>query len=311
MTALAAPPTADAAQPLTVGYSLVNARSAAYTVVTQDGERVDGGPLSRGGGSFQVALPARAIPERYRIAVDATGPFGAATRSIDVVALAEAAPPVATAPLATPAARAVPSPKPFKIDRLSLAKDTVVGGQPIEVDYRVSDVDGTVRLIDAQGTVRAEALLSKRGDSIVLAPLVTADEDFRVVVQAARGQKIAESSLPVRVTKALSMDDALAAARRAGTGPILLAAPKVASGTSIDVGIVDHEPAMHVSLVDSQGNDIDHSDVAANQNVVSLIAPTVRVPTTYTILATYASGAGQETAIRSVTIDVPPPASSG
>ncbi len=311
VTALAAPPTSDAAQPLTVGYALANARSAAYTVTTQEGERIDGGPLSRDGGSFQVALPARAIPERYRIAVDATGALGAATRSVDVVALAAAAPPVAAAPLQTPAPRRSAPPKPFKIDRLALAKDTVAGGQPIEVDYRVSDVDGTVRLIDAQGTVRAEALLRKRGDSIVLAPLVTADEDFRVVVQAAHGRNVAEASVPVRVTKALSMDDALAAARRAGTGPIVLAAPKVASGASIDVGIVDHEPAMHVSLVDAQGNDLGHSDVAANQNVVSLTAPTVRIPTTYTVLATYASGAGQETAIRSVTIDVPPPATSG
>jgi hypothetical protein len=306
VAALAAPREVEANRPFAVAYALARAQDADYTVISAGGFEAARGTLVVDGTSFDVALPSATVPQAYEIAVRAHSRFGDMVRSVRV--LAESAPAPVSLP-APPRGRdfrrdARPA---FAVDRLSLGSDTVAGGKPVMVYYRVSSVDGTLRLIDQAGTVRAEALLNRRGNSILLAPYVEADQDLRVVLHAAHGTAQAEKSVPVRVTKARSLDDVLAAARRENNGPIALVAATVAPGEQIQVGIVHYEPGMRVALVDPQGQEVAASAVVDDQNEVSLTAPAIAGPADYTVTATFKNGESEETVIRNVTIGGPAP----
>ena len=301
VTALAAPGHVRASRPFPVAYALARAQAADYTVVAADGSEAARVSLPRDGGSFEVALPP-ANPQPYDIRLTAHSRFGDASRSVRVVTDPEpTAIPIPSRPV-TPRTARPRLPPPFTIDRLSLGNDTVAGGKPVVAYYRVSSVDGTLRLIDQYGTVRAEALINRRGNSILLAPYVEADQDLRVVLHAARGKAQAEQSVPVRITRARSLDDVLATARRANGGPIVLVAENVAAGEQIRVGIVQYEPGMRVALVDPQGVEVAASVVVDDQNEVSLTAPAIAGPARYTVTATYKRGQSEETVIRNVTI---------
>ena len=301
VTALAAPGRVRASRPFPVAYALARAQGAAYTVVAAGGAEAAHGTLPVEGSSFDIALPTTAAPQAYEIRLSAHSRFGDAVRSVRV--LAEPEPTArAVAVVRPPVVRARP---PFAIDRLSVGSDTVAGGKPVVAYYRVSSVDGTLRLIDQYGTVRAEALINRRGNSILLAPYVDADQDLRVVLHAARGKAQAEQSVPVRVTRARSLDDVLAAARRTNSGPIALVAQNVAAGEQIRVGIVQYEPGMRVALVDPEGLEVAASAVVDDQNEVSLTAPAIAGPARYTVTATFKKGVSEETVIRNVTIGGP------
>ncbi len=300
VTALAAPDHVWASRPFPVAYALARAQGADYTVVAVGGAEAARGTVPIEGDSFEVAVPSTSRPQAYDIRLSAHSRFGETARSVRVLAEPEPAPTApAIATVGRPLARVEPR---FAIDRLSLGSDTVAGGKPVVAYYRVSSVDGTLRLIDQYGTVRAEALINRRGNSILLAPYVEADQDLRVVLHAARGKAQAEQSVPVRVTRARSLDDVLAAARRANSGPIALVAQNVAAGEQIRVGIVHYEPGMRVALVDPEGLEVAASAVVDDQNEVSLTAPAIAGPARYTVTATFKKGESEETVIRNVTI---------
>lgn len=297
VTALAAPGHVRASRSFPVAYALARAQGAGYTVVAAGGGEAARGTLPVGGSSFEIALPASKRPTAYDIRLSAHSRFGDTARSVRVVA-----DPEPTARAIATVRRPVVRAKPFAIDRLSLGSETVAGGKPLVVYYGVSSVDGTLRLIDQYGTVRAEALINRRGNSILLAPYVEADQDLRVVLHAARGDAQAEQSVSVRVTRAHSLDDVLAAARRSNNGPIALVTQQVAAGEQIRVGIVQYEPGMRVALVDPDGLEVAASAVFDDQNEVSLTAPAIAGPARYTVTATYKKGQSEETVIRNVTI---------
>ena len=300
VTALVVPSDVRANRPFAVAYAVARANTADYSVDSPDGYDAGRGTLSRAEGSFDVVLPRESEPHAYDIRVTAHSRFGDAVRTVRVVA--------GPAPLAVIATvQAKPRPRaqarpPFTIDRLTLDRDTVAGGRPVLVYYRLRSVDGMVRLIDQVGTVRAEALLDRRGNSILVAPYVDTDEDFRVVVDASQGALRAEKSIALRVTKAHSLDDTLATARRTHEGPIALVETQVAAGDPIEIGVVQYEPSLRVALVDPQGQEVAASSVTSDENEVTLTAPAVTGPAKYTVTATFKNGVGEETVIRNVTI---------
>jgi hypothetical protein len=304
VTALAAPRDVKASRPFAVAYALARAQDAEYTVVSAGGFEAARGTLVPDGTSFDVALPSATVAQAYEIRVTAHSRFGDSVRGVRVLAEPDPArAPLPARPRVSP--KVAPARPAFAIDRLSLGSDTVAGGKSVIAYYRVSSVDGTLRLIDQEGTVRAEALLNRRGNSILLAPYVEADQDLRVVLHAAHGTAQAEKSVPVRITKARSLDDVLAAARRENNGPIALVAANVAPGEQIQVGIVHYEPGMRVALVDPQGQEVAASAVEDDQNEVSLTAPAIAGRADYTVTATFKNGESEETIIRNVTIGGP------
>jgi hypothetical protein len=135
-----------------------------------------------------LALPAKPVSSGYDVRVYAHGRFGNDVRTVHVVALAtgSARPPVTAG-------------HALQVSALALQNETVHGGDAIAVSYQTSATTGYVRLIDEIGTVRAEALLSPHGHSILQAPYVDTDQDLRVVVDAQAGSARAEAEAPVRI----------------------------------------------------------------------------------------------------------------
>ena len=186
--ALAAPQTVHGGTPFSVAYALGDATSAEYRVETGDGLEVGRGDLPGGSGAFALALPAKPVSSGYDVRVYAHGRFGNDVRTVHVVALAtgSARPPVTAG-------------HALQVGALALQNETVHGGDAIAVSYQTSATTGYVRLIDEIGTVRAEALLSPHGHSILQAPYVDTDQDLRVVVDAQAGSARAEAEAPVRI----------------------------------------------------------------------------------------------------------------
>jgi hypothetical protein len=187
VVAIAAPTAVRGGVPFSVAYAAGQASEVDYTVDAADGLEVGRGTLHDGPGAFSLALPTNHVSSGYDIRIFAHGRFGTDERSTHVVALA--------APRAA-------APKDLRVTGLALDAETVHGGDPIAVSYKTPAQAGYVRLIDEIGTVRAEALLSPHGRSILQAPYVDADQDLRVVVDAQRGTSRAESEVPVRILHA-------------------------------------------------------------------------------------------------------------
>jgi len=323
--ALGAPETVRAGSPFSVAYALGHATDAEYSVETPDGMQVRRGKLEPGSGAFTLRLPTAPLSSGYDVSIMAHGRFGSDARTTHVVALG-----TETKPAGRPAPVA-------RLDDVALETDSVKGGDPIAVDYRANSRTGSVRLIDELGTVRAEALLRSDGRSVLVAPYVDADQDFRVVIDVEHGPGHAEAEVPVRVLRslpsAIGQSDAPRASASAGV-PVLTTgdaqppgqaaqvapsvnsasvdapadnspfavAPVQAAGQSILVRIVRHEPDLHVALMGSSGTELVGQDVAADETSVALAAPEHPPTGRMAIVATFTKGFGQETVIRPITL---------
>ncbi|MBD5654620.1 MAG: hypothetical protein IAI50_05500, partial [Candidatus Eremiobacteraeota bacterium] len=194
--ALGAPDAARGGTPFQVAYALGNSSRAEYVVESPDGLQVRRGNLPSSSGAFTLNLPTADVSNGYDVRVTAQGLFGTDSLTTHVLSLPFVPPPAITTPAPVKVATV---PSAARIAAVSLARDEVHGGEPIVVDYRTSAEAGSVRLIDQLGTIRAEALLSRHGRSIVIAPFVNADQDFRVVVTAERGGARDDAAVSVRV----------------------------------------------------------------------------------------------------------------
>jgi hypothetical protein len=325
--ALGAPETVRAGSPFSVAYALGHATDAEYSVETPDGMQVRRGKLEPGSGAFTLRLPTAPLSSGYDVSIMAHGRFGSDARTTHVVALG-----TETKPAGRPAPVA-------RLDDVALENDSVKGGEPIAVDYRANSRTGSVRLIDELGTVRAEALLRSDGRSVLVAPYVDADQDFRVVIDVEHGPGHAQAEVPVRVLRSLPDSIAQSDAPRtsAPTGvPVVVGenaqpggpatqtaqgapgnsptvdasadnapfavAPVQAAGQSIVVAIVRHEPDLHVALMGSSGTELVGQDVAADETSVVLAAPEHPPTGRMAIVATFTKGFGQETVIRPITL---------
>jgi hypothetical protein len=205
--ALGAPETVRAGSPFSVAYALGHATDAEYSVETPDGMQVRRGKLEPGSGAFTLRLPTAALSSGYDVSILAHGRFGSDARTTHVVALG-----TETKPAGPPAPVA-------RLDDVALENDSVKGGDPIAIDYRANSRTGSVRLIDELGTVRAEALLRSDGRSVIVAPYVDADQDFRVVIDVEHGPGHAQAEVPVRVLRSLPDAVAQSDAPRANAAP--------------------------------------------------------------------------------------------
>jgi hypothetical protein len=340
VAALAAPPAVQSGATFDVAYD-AHGTSADYTVATPDGTQIAAGSLDPRAGSFSVALPRADVSLGYDVSVVAHGALGTDERSVHVVALALTPPPVAVAKTLAPPT----------VTHVSLASDTVEGGQPIVVRYRSNVRTGNVRLIDQYGTVRGEALLSGRGRSTLVAPYVDADQDLRVVVSAERGNARASSAVPITIRHVDPQTADATAARGTNVPPPVapaaaaaaetttqtapatpaaappaakVAAPKTnadaaepvvalpgppisveahqLAGQPVRVRILRHDAGLHLSMMGPDGNELISENVPSGTTMVLLQAPDpiANGGKGYSIVATYASGVGEETVIRSI-----------
>ncbi len=195
---------------------------------------------------------------------------------------------------------------PPLIGAASLEKPIVSGGAPIVIAYQVRKPSGEVRLIDDRGTVRAAALLTATGSSIVVAPQVDVEQDFRVVLNADDGDRHEERSLSVRVqpvpgpTAPATLDEERIATK---TGrPFVLAQHAVTSGDGLWVTIVRHESDMRVTMLDQDGNEVASTKVDRNRTRVELKTPRGLFPEMYTVDVSYVDANGQEHSVTPILV---------
>jgi hypothetical protein len=269
VAALAAPPRVVAGSEFSVAYALANASGGEYTIEQQNGLQIRRGAVPAGSGAFTVTMPAGSSAGGYDLHLFAKGRFGSDERTLHVVSYVPA-PPAVTGQTSN-----------VKISGLGLASETVVAGTPIIVNYHTPAQTGTVRLIDEYGTVRAEALLSHSGTSMLAAPLVDADQDLRVVVTAERGTDRDEAQVPVRVLRSQPPGGGDLANGNVATPMVPAIAPDNANaaqttltGTDLPPGVSAAAPPVaapvtHEAIAVPNGPPIDvAADQSANQPIL-------------------------------------------
>ncbi|MFY9779613.1 MAG: hypothetical protein WAJ85_03760, partial [Candidatus Baltobacteraceae bacterium] len=178
VVALAAPDAVEGGTAFSIAYGLTGASNARYSIDSADGKKVAQGTLAAKDGSFSIALPAGTAAKGYDVRVIASNMLGADSRATHVVALPAAA--------------------ELKI-AASLQHSEVKGGDQVVVNYRTAATDGSIEIVDQLGTVRAETLLNPGGSSILIAPSVDKEQDYRVLVRASRGNSTREKQLSLRI----------------------------------------------------------------------------------------------------------------
>ena len=308
--ALVAPAEVTAGRAFSIVYALApSTTNGRYSVTRADGKTVSSGVLPRDRASFSIALPRAAKPAAYEVTISGSNALGRAQRSARVLALAPARKPRNFGLASNP--------------QVALENETVAGGNPIVVSYPRGVAAGSVKLIDQDGTERANALVGNRGSSILIAPNVPVAQDFRVVVDLRRGTNVAENELPVRIVpgsvnekadpRALAAaktpgtsdgasDDASAPAGGASEKPIAVGKAPVRSGQPIFVHVLHQAPQMQIALLDDHGQELQRVDVARGEDRLQLTAPTVDAPTKMLVVASFARGNSQDSIIEPVTI---------
>ncbi len=311
--ALAAPATVRGGAPFTVAYALgATGNRGRYVVETPDGLAIRHGVLPGRSGAFTLALPRSRTSLGYDVRVTTSGRLGSSERTAHIVAL----PPQPTHhPVARVAAIAATAPEALVRD-LALERDTVHGGEAIVATYRAASPTGMVRLIDALGTVRAEAMITPRGRSILVAPTVETDQDFRVVVTVERGAAHLDAAVPVTILHGTLASSAPADPIATDLGdPTSVRVPRTMAPIAVNpvqhtahpivVRIDAYHPGMHIALMGASTEEIVGRDVAAGDMSVVLTPPERLTEAHYAIVATYETGLGEETLIRPITFRVP------
>lgn len=305
--ALVSPVTVTAGRPFDVTYSFERAKAARYELArASDGGVVASGPLAPAGGSLPLRVPAAKAERGYDLRIVAESAYGSDARAAHLVALAT---PV-EAPKVRPAPKPAPSAAPLEIAKLSLANAAVAGGQPIDVTYATKATVGSVRLIDQVGTVRAEALLSADGHSILIAPYVHDAQDLRVVVNAQRGTQRAEATTGLRVLDAPPLGAKTGTRNWSDAGPISVSTA-ASPNSAVPVLILRHEHDLRIALVADDGKEIDAVDVAPEDSRVSLWMPPKTAGRTFTVVVSFVHGTSAETRIVPLTVGNAPAPNAG
>ena len=304
--ALAAPSPVIAGRPFAVAYALGGDAVGSYTVETTDGDQVRGGTLDRKRSAIMLSLPPANEAHGYDLRVTASGRLGDETRVAHITAVPT--PPTAPPQILAPVAAPPPPQQVGALPSILLASDSVSSGGQISVTYPLANASGNVTLFDQDNAVRGTAMLDKNGHATLVAPVVTADEPFRVVVQVQSGTSTIESAAALTIkapTPPTPPPDQVGADAQTETEagvPFGLPVGNVKSGGLIRIPIVSHEDSLNIALSTVDGAQLSEEDVPLSESEILLRAPTVSTPTTYLIVGTYRHGVGQETIVRRITV---------
>jgi hypothetical protein len=301
IVALAAPRFATAGERIDVAYATAGAGAWTYRLQRPDGFQVRAGSVPGGNGAFDVVLPQSGDTQSYDLMLSGGTRIAGDTRTAHIVAVPPAKP-VAARPEAS-------------VSSLRLAREVVQSGAPIIATYRSDATSGIVQLVDGGGDVRAEGPFSKLGTTTLTAPTVKRDEEFELVVRAALGRSVAQSSIGVVVRSSaplladIPQDPRLQQPTKnvphlppEGDAPFALPASPIVGGSPIDIAIVSERPGLRLTLATETGTELANSDVRAGQRTVLLPAPDVARDTRFLIEAAYPSPIGEETIIRPIVV---------
>ncbi len=297
--ALAVPPLTRPGSVLQMEYAASGAGTLAYSVTGPDGKSISGATLKRTSGAIALPIPVTGRTGAYTVLLAMHGPLGSVKelRVVNVETPRNAGP---------------------QIGDVSVDPVVASPGQTVTVAYTASASDGYVRLLDRDGTVWAQKPFSRGGTTTFAIPPVAGNREMRVLLHVTKGRGYAESSagLVVAGTSPITPsgnDDlplvagsdgtgALSAAGEPANGTFSLARMRVRSGDAIDVRILSPRNAMRIALIDPQSHEVSAVNVGSDAEVVPLRAPAVRVPSRYTVVATFTDGFGEETVVEPLTI---------
>ncbi|HEY0798418.1 MAG TPA: hypothetical protein VGD50_04665, partial [Candidatus Baltobacteraceae bacterium] len=262
--ALAAPSPVVAGRPFAVAYALGGDAQGTYVVETTDGYQVRRGALDRKRSAMMLDLPLSNQAQGYDLSVTASGKFGAETRVAHITAV----PTPPTAPPQVIAPVVVQQQQQTGLPSIALATDTVSSGGEISITYPLANASGSVTLFDQSNAVRGTALLDRSGHATLVAPVVTADEPFRVVVQVQSGTSTVESATGLTVK---AQQPATPPPDQAGVSadteteaglPFGLPVGTVKGGGIIRIPIASHEDGLNIGLSTADGTVLSSVDVA-------------------------------------------------
>jgi hypothetical protein len=175
-------------------------------------------------------------------------------------------------------------------------------GQSVDVAYSAAADGGYVRLVGSDGSIWAQKPFSSTGETRLLIPPVSDAREMRIVLHVTKGSSVAQSMAGVLVTNGLDSPPVTAVTGPDANGTFEVTQRTVKSGEPISVRILSPRNGMRIALTDATAHEVSGTDVAADADVVTLRAPTVLLPTQYTVVATFTDGLGQESIIQPVTI---------
>jgi hypothetical protein len=300
IAAFAVPPMALSGTTVQAEYSASGAGTLAYQITAPDGHRLQGGALAAHSGAIPVSLPASTDSGAYTLQMTMRGPFGNAKEVRVLNAL----------PLKRGGAAQVAS--------VQVAPIAAKPGQTVAVSYAANADDGYVRMTGSDGAIWAQKPFSRSGSTAFTVPPVSGTHEMRVVVHVTKGGSTAESSAGFIVSAAPAAPVVAAAAPAAqvagydgatqtssaeagANGTFQVTTPVVRSGGSIHVQILSPRNDMRISLNDAT-HEVSGRVVGSDATTVTLVAPAVKVPTRFTVMASFSDGFGQESIVAPVTV---------
>lgn len=300
--AFAAPPLTHPGSTTQMEYSASGMGALAYSVAAPDGKTIAGATLPAASGAFPLTIPATGHPGAYSVRLSMRGPLGNVSqlRVVNVEVARNAGP---------------------QIGAISVDPVVAAPGQTVTATYTASAGDGYLRLLDRDGTVWAQKPFSHNGVTTFSIPPVSGNREMRVLLHVTKGRGSAESSAGLVIAGTLpaaaqggnandmpvvaGTDGAAAVSTPAdaGNGTFALARARVRSGETIDVRILSPRNGMRIALADPQSHEVSAVDVGSDADAVPLRAPAVRVPSRYTIVATFTDGFGEESVVEPITIE--------
>jgi hypothetical protein len=297
--AFAVPPVTQPGATVQVAYTASGAGTLSYAVDGPNGKQIAAKTLQRQSGLIPIAIPANAQAGAYTVQLNLHGALGNAKelRVLNVAVPRNAGP---------------------RIGAISVSPVVAAPGQTVTATYTASASDGYVRLIDRDGTLWAQKPFSRDGITTFSLPPVSTNHEMRVLLHVHRGRAFAESSAGLVVAGApaprsasndgmplLAGSDgasAISTPDDRANGTFAVARTRVRSGDAIDVRILSPRNAMRIALADPQSREVASADAGADAETVTLRAPSVTVPSRYTVVATFTDGFGAETIVEPITI---------
>lgn len=294
ITALDVPARASDVASVDVPYVAAGIGTLRYEALEADGTRVAAGILSDRAGSIKLRPYAG---ETVRLSLE--GPFGSVQRVARIDRVVSARRPAAAAAHRTIDADAQPL-----IGEFSIAPSAPRAGDLVRVEVATRAPQSELWLVDLGGTLWARQAVNVGGPTYLRIPANAGGRAMRLVVHAADAKNQAASAIGLVVLpRPQQSANRVAAAPQAVTAlSFALARPTATSGEAVIALVKGKHDDAHVTLTDQAGTVLAQGDIAAGEDALSLVAPSVKAPAHYFVVANVTSGTATQSFVRRLNV---------
>jgi hypothetical protein len=300
IAAFAVPPEALAGTTVRAEYQASGAGTLSYSVLAPNGRKIQGGSLGDHSGSLPIPLPQSGSSGAYTLQMTMAGALGSVseTRVLNTIVGNGA--------------------HDAEIGGISVAPLVAKPGQVVNVAYSASGDQGYVRLMSDDGTIWQQQPFSRGGQTQLVVPPVTVSQQMKILLHVTKGRSAAQSVagllvVPAAASRTLNAAPQIVSDDDPGTGStgapdsgangtFALASPTVKSGATIHIQVLSPRNGMRIAVTDAQSREVSGLNVGSDSTEVTLTAPTVTVPTRYTVVASFTDGFGQESVVEPLTV---------